>query len=65
MCVDSCAGLGLVLTASAPVYDESGDSLIGVVGVDATLEELEVCVSVYGSLLSLPSVQSALPLWSF
>ena len=48
MCVDSCAGLGLVLTASAPVYDESGDSLIGVVGVDATLEELEVCSLVYG-----------------
>jgi hypothetical protein len=39
--VDS-SGLGLVLTASAPVYDASGQELIAVVGVDAALDEIEV-----------------------
>ena len=35
------SGLGLVLTASMPVYDKQ-DNLVAVVGLDATLEDLEV-----------------------
>ena len=36
------SGLGLVLTASAPVYDATGNNFIGVVGVEATLADLDV-----------------------
>ena len=39
--VDS-SGLGLVLTVSAPVYDATGNTFIGVVGVEATLADLDV-----------------------
>ena len=54
-----------MLTASAPVYDATGNNFIGVVGVEATLADLDVLLrearwgEVYtevGGFLSLPDV---------